>query len=153
MDTREPVEVTLQDARIAVETTPDDTYDLIVSDVFQNGVVPVHVATVEFAAEVARVLRDDGLYVVNVVDQPSLAFTRRLAASLCDVFHDVAVLSEPSMLSGRRVGNSVLVAAGQDRKLPEDALTTLRTGESAQVRLVRGGSLTELVDGAEPMRD
>jgi predicted methyltransferase len=145
--------VELGDARDAVEATPAGTYDLVISDVFEGAQMPAQVASVEFAAQVARLLRDDGLYVVNVTDLPALAFTRRLAATLRECFHDVAVIAEHGMLRGRRFGNAVLVAAGAARKLPGSRLTTLRPGETITVKLVCGAELDAFTTGAEPIRD
>lgn len=147
------VTIELGDARDAVEAAPSASYDLAISDVFVGAHMPEQVAGIEFATEVARVLRDDGLYVVNVTDLPALAFTRRLSATLRERFHDVAVVAEPSMLRGRRFGNAVLVAAGAGRPLPGPRLTALRAGESASVRLVRGAALDEFIGGARPLSD
>jgi spermidine synthase len=147
------IDLVLDDARDALEGAPDGAYRLIVSDVFQAATMPEHCATAEFAAEVARVLRGDGFYVVNVTDLPALAFTRRLTATLREHFHDVAVVADPSMLRGRRFGNSVLVASGNQRLLPTRRLVATRPGEHATVRILHEVTLDAFLAGARPFRD
>ena len=46
----------------------DDSRDLVVGDAFGGVSVPWHLATREAVAEVRRVLRDDGVYVANLID-------------------------------------------------------------------------------------
>jgi spermidine synthase len=147
------VTVEMGDARDAVEGLTADSYDLIISDVFVGAAMPEHVSGVEFARAARWGLREDGLYVVNVTDQPSLAFTRRLAVTLRESFADVAALAEPGMLRGRRFGNAILVATGTGRRLPSQRLALPRAGESTSVRLVHGADLDALIGGARAIRD
>jgi hypothetical protein len=151
--TTAPVEIDLTDARDAVTTAGTDAYDLVISDVFEAAQMPRHVASTPFAAEVARVLRPDGFYVVNVTDLPALTITRRLAATLRGSFADVGVVADPSMLRGRRFGNTVIVACLTGRSLPPARLSALRPGEDARVRLVRGAELDAFIAGARPIDD
>ena len=44
----------------------------------------------EFLADVRRVLRDDGVYAMNVIDRGPLRFARAEAATFLDTFGDVA---------------------------------------------------------------
>jgi spermidine synthase len=147
------VEVVTGDARDVVEAAPDDDADLIIGDVYQGAVMPEHVTTVEFATEVARVLRPDGLYVVNVAGPPLRTFTRRLTATLRACFTAVAVVPAADTPGDRRSGNTVLVAAGTGRRIPVRALTTARPGETGRIAALHGAALDDYLDGARPLRD
>lgn len=100
------------DARAVLASLPTASADVVVRDAFAEGRTPVHLTTVEFVDEVARVLRPGGLYLANVADRPPLAGARSEVASV--LRHAVsgggaALLAEPSVLRGRRYGNLVLV--------------------------------------------
>ena len=82
--------------------------------------MPYHLATREFAADVARVLRDDGIYAQNIIDQPPLRFLWADVATLREVFDHVAVLGPPGRFDGSEGGNTVVVAS--DAPLPVAAL-------------------------------
>ncbi|MEW2145260.1 fused MFS/spermidine synthase, partial [Micromonospora vinacea] len=107
------VRVEVADARDALTATPDDRYDLVIADIYRAARMPPHVRTVEFAAEVARALRPDGLYLLNVTDLPPLVGTRVQVATLRAVFSDVCVIGDRRMLRGRRYGNLVLAATSR----------------------------------------
>ena len=64
--------------------------------------MPWHLATREFAADVARVLRPDGIFAQNVIDQPPLRFLGAEVATLREVFAHVAVLAPPAAVRRRR---------------------------------------------------
>jgi spermidine synthase len=112
--------VRVGDARELLDRRGDASADLVIGDCFSGTDVPAHLLTVELAARVRRVLRPDGVYVLNVIDAPPLSIARRQVATLRDVFGEVAVVARPRLLHGRASGNVVLVAA--DRALPLDAL-------------------------------
>ena len=133
------------DARAAVEEAEDGAYDVVIGDVYNGATMPAHVASAEFAEEVARVLRTDGVYVLNVTDMPMLSFTRRLTAGLGEAFDDVLLLGEPGMLRGRRFGNLVLAASR--RELPRRLVAGAGKGA------VHGAALARFVSGARPLRD
>ena len=66
----------------------------------------------EFAADVRRVLRPDGIYLLNVIDFGDLDLVRAEAATLLGVFADVRLVARP----GPAGGNLVLIAS--PRRLP-----------------------------------
>jgi hypothetical protein len=70
--------------------------------------------------QVRRVLRPDGVYVLNVIDLPPLSFARAEAATLLAAFDDVALLAPADVVDGDAGGNLVLVAS--DEPLPVEAL-------------------------------
>jgi spermidine synthase len=145
--------VRLADAREAVSAEPAGRYDLVLADVYQAVRMPDHVATVEFAARAARVLRPDGLYAVNVTDVPSLALSRVQAATLRLVFAEVCALASRAMLRGRRYGNVVLVAAAVPGRLPLRALSTRAARDRVPGRVLAGTELDRFVAGARPLTD
>jgi hypothetical protein len=147
------VTVLIGGARPAMASAASEAYDLIISDVFEAARMPSDVATAEFAELVVPALRPDGLYVVNVTDMPSLAFTRRLAATLRTAFAQVCVLADPGMLRGRRFGNCLVVASRQVDGVPTRALVRSRPRDSGAVGLLRGEALDEFIAGAAPLRD
>src|ERR671917_182929 len=81
--------------------------DVVVGDAFGGRSIPWHLATAEFAADVRRVLRPDGLYLLNVIDFGDLELVRAEAATLLDAFADVRLVAEP----GPAGGNLVLIAS------------------------------------------
>lgn len=89
------------DARQTLRDVPTASADLVVGDAFGGLAVPWHLATQEFARDVERVLRRDGLYTINLIDHPPLAFAKAEVATLRSVFGHVAVVDddEPEHLS------------------------------------------------------
>jgi hypothetical protein len=77
--------------------------------VFQGAKVPEQTRTPEFAQAAARALRRGGCFVANIMDGPPLTFARAQTARLREAFADVAVISDASVLRGRRLGNLLLV--------------------------------------------
>ena len=73
------------DARVTLRDEPGGSADLVVGDAFGGRSVPWHLATREFAADVRRVLRPDGIYLLNVIDFGDLDLVRAEAATLLDV--------------------------------------------------------------------
>jgi spermidine synthase len=141
------------DARAAVEGARDAAFDLVIADVYRGAQMPRTIASVEFAAHVARILRPGGLFAVNVADLPPLAFSRRQAATLRAAFPDVCVIAEPGMLRGRRYGNVVLAAATSPGGLPLRQLTASATRDAFPGRLLHGDDLDRFIAGARPVAD
>ena len=104
----------IADARTWTAGRPAASADVVVADVFGGSRVPAHLTTVEFAADVARVLRPDGVYVANLADAAPFAFLGSQLATLRAAFGpgaEIRVLAEPAVLRGRRFGNTVIAAA------------------------------------------
>ena len=62
------VKIRRGDAREQLSAAPDECYDVIIADLFGGPIVPPHVTTLEFFAEVSRVLRPNGSFAMNVCD-------------------------------------------------------------------------------------
>jgi spermidine synthase len=145
--------VRVADARAAVEAIRDAAFDLVIADVYRGAQMPRTVSSVEFAAHVARLLRPDGLYAVNVADMPPLAFSRIQAATLRVAFPDVCVIAEAGTLRGRRYGNVVLAAATRPGGLPIERLTAAARRDAFPARLLHGEGVDRFIAGAQPMTD
>jgi spermidine synthase len=127
----------------------DASADVLVVDAFAGGRVPAELTTVEFLTEVARVLAPGGVIIANVADGGPVTYTRRLVAALRSVFTDVLVRADPAVLKGRRFGNVVLAASGDD--LPVAELSRRAAGAMFPQRVVSGAELTDLVREAAPL--
>ena len=139
------------DARTELPRLQAGASDVVVADVFESALVPVHVTTREWLDEVRRLLRPDGTYVVNVADGKPLDFARGQVATLLSGFAHVALLADPSVLRGRRFANLVLVAS--DAPLPQAALTRRVARAAGRARLVSGSDLHDFTGGARPVTD
>jgi predicted membrane-bound spermidine synthase len=100
--------VQIGDARTLIAGQDAGAYDAVLGDAFGSLAVPWHLTTAEMVAEVRRVLRPGGVYVLNVIDFPPLDFARAEAATLLAAFDDVALMALPEALDGRAGGNLVL---------------------------------------------
>lgn len=94
-------------------------FDVVVLDIFSGRDSPEHLACQEFYAEILPLLSERGVVLVNVGDDPGLAFFARQAEALAEAtWRDPRlgaqsgawVLTDSSMTSGRREGNLILAA-------------------------------------------
>ena len=99
-----------QEGRAGVSALADASADVVVLDAYAGGRVPASLTTLEFLTDVSRVLKAEGLFLANLVDEPDLRYVGRVLAGLWAVFGDVAMLSSHDVLKGRRFGNVVLAA-------------------------------------------
>jgi MFS family permease len=140
------LEVVEGDARVTLAGEATASADVLVGDAFGARAVPWHLSTVEFAREIRRVLRPAGLYALNVIDQPPLRLVRAEAATLREVFADVALVAHRG--PGGRPGGGNLVLLASERPLPR-ALRPASRG----ARTYDGPATGRLAAGAEPLRD
>ncbi len=139
------------DARSTLPGLRQGESDLVVADVFESSVQPVHVTTLEWLEQVRRLLRPGGAYVVNVADGKPLAFAKGQVATLQAAFSCVVLLADPSVLRGRRFANVVLAAS--DAPLPVDALVRRASRAAGRARVVSGEDLTTFTGGAAAVTD
>ncbi len=138
--------VRVGDARVTLRDEPRDSADLVVGDAFGGRSVPWHLATVEFARDIRRVLRPGGVYALNVIDYRPLSLVRAEAATLLEVFADVALIAHPGPGGAPAGGNLVFVAS--ERPLGDGAGSTARGA-----RTLDRAAVARLAAGAEPLRD
>jgi len=58
-----------EDARMVVPKLPEGQYKLVIGDAFNDLSVPYHLTTREFNEQIRALLKNDGIYAVNVVDK------------------------------------------------------------------------------------
>lgn len=144
--------VRVADARTALTGSRADSYDLVVADVFAGARTPAPLTSVEFVTEVARVLRPDGGYLVNIADGPPLNHVRAQVATVRAVLPAVCLVADAAVLRGRRYGNLVLVAGRTDqRSLPE--LIRRVAGDWFPGRVLHGADLDRFTGGARVVID
>ncbi|MFI1195620.1 spermidine synthase [Micromonospora sp. NPDC020750] len=148
-DTR--LKVRVADARATLGSTRDGSYDVVVADVFSGARTPAHLTSVEYAAEVARVLHPGGWYLANVADGPPLRHARAQVATVRTVLPRACLIGDAAVLRGRRYGNLVLIAGRVEPPVPE--LTRRAAGDWFPGRVVAGDELDRFVGGAAVVRD
>jgi len=90
----------------------DASADVVVLDAYAGGQVPAELTTTAYLADVARVLRPDGVALLNLADEPGLRYVARVLASVgaTGLFAGTALVATHEVLKGKRFGNSVVVA-------------------------------------------
>ncbi|MEP7194866.1 MAG: fused MFS/spermidine synthase [Actinomycetota bacterium] len=99
------------DGLTGVAQLADASADVVVLDAYADGRVPAELTTVEFIADVSRVLKPNGTMMVNIADEPEMAYLRRVYAGLVTVFGQVALIGTHEILKRKRFGNTVAVAS------------------------------------------
>jgi spermidine synthase len=149
----DPASLTIDvgDARVLLTRRPEAAYDLVIGDAFGGVAVPWHLTTREFVDEIARRLRPDGIYLLNLIDYPPLGFARAEVATIAAVFPHVVVLAPSDYLDATRGGNFV-VAAGFS---PWDAgtLEAGALGRGGTERAITGDQLAGFLGGADVLVD
>jgi spermidine synthase len=115
------IRVRPMDGLTGIAQLGDASADVVVLDAYAGGRVPPELTTVEFLTDARRVLRASGLMLLNLADEPSMAYLRRVYAGLVTVFGQVALIGAHEILKGRRFGNTVAVASHRPLNI-----TTLR---------------------------
>ncbi|MEU4804828.1 fused MFS/spermidine synthase [Actinosynnema sp. NPDC023587] len=139
------------DARAVLEKAPEDTFDLVVTDVFAGARTPAHLTSAEFVELAARTLRGGGVYAANIGDGGGLAFAKAQAATVRAVFRHVCVMAEPAVFRGRRFGNFVLL--GSHLELPIADLVRRTAGDPFPGRVEHDESLVRFIGGTPPTTD
>lgn len=141
------LQIRVADGRVAVRGFADDTFDVYVGDAFGGIAVPWHLTTAETFADVERVLRPNGLVVLNVIDFGPLRFARAELATVASVFQHVALAARPGALGGSG-GNLVFLAS--DRAIDRAALTAAMQAKDSPMELVSADALADFL-GADPL--
>jgi MFS family permease len=145
LHTSAALQVRIGDGRIGIRKLPDNSADLVVGDAFASLSVPWHLTTLEFDREVDRVLRPNGIYIMNIIDYPPFRFVRAELATLRKQFSWVGAISPA--LDAYPGGNVVLVAS--DRQLFTAGFRTTLLGDV----LLQGIDLDVAVANAPVIRD
>lgn len=151
LDEADGIEVRVEDGRRGVEAIGTDSRDLVVGDAFGGMSVPWHLTTSEMVQQVDRVLRDDGIYVVNLIDHPPLGFARAAVATLSDRFEHVALTAAPPTLE--RLGGGNLVAVASQEPLRLGAVETGLDEQATGWSVISGDELAGWVGDAQVLTD
>ncbi len=151
LDPSEIDRIAIGDARLTLDTTPFDTYELAVGDAFGGESVPWHLTTHEFLSSLRDHMTVDGIYVMNLIDYPPAGFARAEAATLQRVFGNVMVIAPPDYLYGDRGGNYVLVASAT--ALDADAVGELLSARGGSEIAIAGATLDAWIDSARELTD
>ncbi len=145
------VDVVVDDARISLRDIDDGWADLVIGDAYSGTSVPWHLTTQEYTEDIRRVLDDDGIYLMNVIDYGGLRFARAAALTLDEVFEDVALFAPTDYLAGEAGGNFVLVAA--DRPLDTTSIKAAIRERGGFESGISGPQLDAFTTGARLLRD
>jgi len=143
--------VEVGDARLALPDQPDGAFDFVVGDAFGGLSVPWHLTTREFLREIDRVLDEDGVYVINLIDYPPLGFARAEAATFLEVFDHVGIASTFDRLTGADGGNFVLIGSRTELDWASIGARILDRGGFDAV--LAGAEAAAFADGARVLRD
>ncbi len=110
-----------EDARLFMERAPDQGYDLIMGDAFNDFSVPYHLTTLEFNQRVQAWLDAGGFYLVNIIDGPGADFLRSYVGTLRQTF-DYVYLA-PTQAAWRETPRSTFVVIASDAPLSMAHLT------------------------------
>lgn len=144
-----PDTLLLGDGRVSMRGLGTDSTDVVVGDAFGGRAVPWHLTTLEFAEEIDRVLKPDGLYMANLIDGPELEFIRAMAATLDAVWPHVAVVTLPDRLATG--GNFVVI--GTHDALDAAALVAENQRLGLDVVVLQGSELESFIGDAAVLTD
>ena len=125
------LQVEVADGRVAVQRIDTDSQDVYVGDAFGGIAVPWHLTTRETVLDIDRVLRPDGLVVLNVIDYRPLDLARAELATVASVFEHVALMAGSGDLTG---GNLVIVAS--HTPIDRDAMAAALLDRGSNLALV-----------------
>ncbi len=145
------IRVRAVDGRRGVARLGDASADVVVLDAYLGGRVPAELTTTAFLADVARVLRPDGVLLANLADGPPLRYSRRVSRTVAEHLPNVALRSDAAVFRGRRFGNVVLAASRA--ALPVDQLSRAAASAMFPQRLVAGAQLATFAGRARVLTD
>ncbi|MEO7233917.1 MAG: fused MFS/spermidine synthase [Lapillicoccus sp.] len=149
---RHRIRVRPVDGATGVRALADASADVVVVDAYAGGRVPAELTTVGFLGQVHRVLRADGVVLLNIADEPARRYLARVLASVTAAgFADVLVIGTFEVLRGRRFGNTVVAAGAQPLDVEAIRRGVSRVPFPTGVR--HGEAVRRLVGSARPFTD
>ena len=145
------LKVEVGDARLLTRQLPSASQDIALGDAFGDLAVPWHLTTREFIADLHRVLRPGGFYMLNLIDYPPQRFVRAEVATLAAVFKHVIVVAPPDFLDGRHGGNYVVAAS--DRPFDEARIAALIQARQGEERLLGDGDIARFAGDGRVLTD
>lgn len=151
LETSDRLRVRVADGRVGLGDERPGVRDLVVGDAFGGLSVPWQLTTSEALELVDAALADDGVYAVNLIDHPPMAFVRAELATLREVFPHVLLLARASVLAGDDGGNIVAVASRSP--LPVDAIAAGLAERDLAWQVAEGPELETFVGEAQVLTD
>lgn len=151
LETSAELQVRVADGRVGLADEPAGERDLVVGDAFGGLSVPWQLTTREALRLVDRALTEEGVYAVNLIDNPPLGFVRAELATLRAVFEHVVLLARVPILTGEDGGNVIAVASQQP--LDTEAIAAAMIDHDLAWRVASGTDLDELVGDADVLTD
>jgi hypothetical protein len=148
---RSGIKVRGVDGRSGIAELRDGYADVVVVDAFDGARVPAELTTAEFLADVARVLVDTGVVMLNLTDRAPFPYGRRVVAAVRSALPHVVLSAESATLKGRRFGNVLVL--GSARPLPTLELARRAGSGAFPYRIVHGPRLSQLLGDGVPFRD
>ena len=139
------LDIRVEDGRLGLRTLPAAEADVVIGDAFGGVSVPWHLTTREAALEIDRVLTDEGVYLVNLIDYGPLAFARAELATLRDAYPHVALAWQD------RGGN--LVAAASRAPIDPSAWQAALAERDVTWSVLAGRQLDAWIDDAPVLTD
>ncbi len=108
------------DARMKARELTENTYDMIVGDAFNDFSVPYQLTTMEFNERVKKLLKPEGIFIVNIVDNLTTGrFLRAYVHTLSQTFDQVYVLRDDDLWENDPRSNVTYVVVGTDSRVTE----------------------------------
>lgn len=145
------LKVEVGDARLLMRRLPAASQDIALGDAFGDLAVPWHLTTREFIADLRRVLRPGGFYMLNLIDYPPQRFVRAEVATLAAVFEHVIVVAPPDFLEGVHGGNYVVAAS--DRPFDGARIEALIHARQGEERLLGDGDIVRFTGDGRVLTD
>lgn len=150
LERRSGIKVRETDGRAGLEAMPDDYADAVIVDAFDGLHVPGSLATTECFGTARRVLRPDGVLIMNLADEAPFGWARACLAGIAEHFRHLLATAETAVWKGRRYGN--LVVAASRNPLPVARLQDDARHALFGYRLVTGPVLQRWI-AAAPFTD
>lgn len=122
------VELRVVDGRIGLMQVGTRSQDLVVGDAFAGRVVPFELLESEHVAQVARVLRAGGVYLLNLIDDPPFVRARAALGPIRGHWPQVGLVADASLAAGHHGGNVIVVAGTVIDWVELARRTALRSG-------------------------
>ncbi len=151
LQTSAALQVQVGDARVGLGEQAPGSRDLVVGDAFGGLSVPWQLTTVESLRLVQRALTPQGVYAVNLIDNPPLDFVRAELATMSEVFPHVLLLARAPVVAGEDGGNVVAVASAAP--LPVADIEAALEAQDLVWQAVEGGQLAAFVGDAPVLTD
>ena len=111
------------DARMKANDLADGDYDMVVGDAFNDFSVPYQLTTHEFNQRVKELLKPEGIYIVNIVDNLEIGnFLRAYVNTMRHTFEYVYVLRDDDLWEKDERSNVTYVVVGSSQPITREDL-------------------------------